>query len=42
MFGYPRGTELAREIEQMLDADGKIDPVALRQLVLELRDCLPL
>ncbi len=25
MFGYPRGTELAREIEQMLEYDGIVD-----------------
>jgi HPt (histidine-containing phosphotransfer) domain-containing protein len=42
MFGYPRGTELAREIEQLLESDGKVDPATLRQLVLELRESLPL
>jgi HPt (histidine-containing phosphotransfer) domain-containing protein len=42
MFGYPRGTELAREIEQMLEYDGVVDPGLLRELVVELRSCLPL
>jgi len=42
MFGYPRGTELAREIEQMLECDGVVDAGLLRELVLELRTCLPL
>ena len=42
MFGYPRGTELAREIEHLLESDGTVDPVALRQLVLSLRSSLPL
>lgn len=42
MFGYPRGTELAREIEQMLEYDGIVDPGLLRELVVELRGCLPL
>jgi hypothetical protein len=42
MFGYPRGTELAREIEQMLEYDGVVDSGLLRELVVELRGCLPL
>jgi hypothetical protein len=42
MFGYPRGTELARDIEQMLEYDGIVDPGLLRELVVELRGCLPL
>lgn len=42
MFGYPRGTELARDIEHLLENDGAIDPGILRELVLELRACLPL
>jgi hypothetical protein len=42
MFGYPRGTELAREIEQMLEYEGVVDAGLLRELVLELRSCLPL
>ena len=42
MFGYPRGTELAREIEQMLDYEGVVDAGLLRELVVELRGCLPL
>lgn len=42
MFGYPRGTELARQIEQMLDSDGFVDAATLRQLVRDLRASLPL
>lgn len=42
MFGYPRGTELAREIEQLLESDGAVDPVLLHELVAELRETLPL
>jgi HPt (histidine-containing phosphotransfer) domain-containing protein len=42
MFGYPRGTELAREIEQLLESDGVVDAGVLRELVLELRETLPL
>lgn len=42
MFGYPRGTELAREIEQTLEFDGQVDAPALRQLVMELRASLPI
>jgi HPt (histidine-containing phosphotransfer) domain-containing protein len=42
MFGYPRGTELAREIEQLLEIDGVVDAVTLRELVVELRASLPL
>lgn len=42
MFGYPRGTELAREIEQMLEYEGVVDAGLLRELVVELRTCLPL
>lgn len=42
MFGYPRGTEIAREIEQLLENDGAVDAGLLRELVLELRASLPL
>jgi HPt (histidine-containing phosphotransfer) domain-containing protein len=42
MFGYPRGTELAREIEHLLENDGAVDAGLLRELVVELRACLPL
>ncbi len=42
MFGYPRGTELAREIEQLLENDSVVDAVTLRELVVELRASLPL
>lgn len=42
MFGYPRGTELAREIEHLLEAEGFVDPILLRRLVVSLRASLPL
>lgn len=42
MFGYPRGTELAREIEHLLENEGSVDAGLLRELVVELRACLPL
>lgn len=42
MFGYPRGTDVAREIEHLLESDGTVDPILLRELVLELRASLPL
>jgi hypothetical protein len=42
MFGYPRGTDLAREIEQLLENEGVVDAGLLRELVLELRASLPL
>ena len=42
MFGYPRGTEIAREIEQLLESEGVVDAGLLRELVVELRGCLPL
>jgi hypothetical protein len=42
MFGYPRGTELARDLEQVLEAKGAIDAITLCQLVASLRASLPL
>jgi HPt (histidine-containing phosphotransfer) domain-containing protein len=42
MFGYPRGTELAREIEHLMELDAPVDAIVFRQLVLALRNCLPL
>lgn len=42
MFGYPRGTDIARDIEQMLECDGVVDAGLLRELVVDLRACLPL
>lgn len=42
MFGYPKGTEVAREIEQLLESDAVVDAGLLRELVVELRGCLPL
>jgi HPt (histidine-containing phosphotransfer) domain-containing protein len=42
MFGYPRGTEIAREIEQLLESDGSVDAGLLCDLVIQLRESLPL
>jgi HPt (histidine-containing phosphotransfer) domain-containing protein len=42
MFGYPRGTDIAREIEHLLESEGLVDAGLLRELVVELRMCLPL
>ena len=42
MFGYPKGTDVAREIEHLLESDGVVDAGLLRELVVELRECLPL
>ena len=42
MFGYPRGPDLAREIEHLLENDGAVDAGLLRELVLDLRASLPL
>jgi HPt (histidine-containing phosphotransfer) domain-containing protein len=42
MFGYPRGTEIAREMEQLLDHGPLQDSTRLRVLASELRDALPL
>jgi HPt (histidine-containing phosphotransfer) domain-containing protein len=42
MFGYPRGTDLARELEHHLEGNGSVDPATFRQLVQSLRASLPL
>lgn len=42
MFGYKHGTEIAREIEQMLDRPGDPDPQLLTSLVMDLDRSLPL
>lgn len=42
MFGYPKGTDIAREIEQLLESDGVVEAALLRELVVELRGTLPL
>lgn len=42
MFGYPRGTEIAREIEHLLESEGVVDAGLLRELVVDLRASLPL
>lgn len=42
MFGYPRGTDVAREIEHLLESEGFVDAGVLRELVIELRASLPI
>ena len=42
MFGYPRGTEIAREIEHLLEAEGDPEPSRFAELCLQLRSVLPL
>lgn len=41
-FGYHRGTDIARELELMLEAEGEIDAVRLAELAGELRQHLGL
>lgn len=38
MFGYPHGTDIARQLEQMLLASDDLDCPKLEQLAQELRD----
>lgn len=42
MFGYPEGTNLAREIEALLDAPTPSPPARLDELTLALRATLSL
>ena len=42
MFGYPRGTEISREIEHMLEDHGEIDTARFVALAAELRTVLSL
>ena len=42
MFGFPRGTEIARELEQMLEPASALDPELYRQRCADLRSVLPL
>jgi HPt (histidine-containing phosphotransfer) domain-containing protein len=42
MFGYPNGTDLARSIEQLLEAPIAVDATALRELATALRATLDL
>ncbi len=46
MFGYPRGTELARcfeqSLEQSLEGDAPLDALVLRELAAALRESLGL
>jgi HPt (histidine-containing phosphotransfer) domain-containing protein len=40
MFGYPRGTDIAREIELLLETSDPADPQALSNLSAALRHAL--
>ena len=40
MFGYPQATELARDIEALLETPGPPDPAQLSRLVTGLRAAL--
>jgi HPt (histidine-containing phosphotransfer) domain-containing protein len=42
MFGYPRGTEFARKIEQLLTEPGPTDALSLRELADSLRESVGL
>jgi hypothetical protein len=42
MFGYPVGTEIAREMEQMLEAEGSVDAARFVELAAQMRAALPL
>jgi HPt (histidine-containing phosphotransfer) domain-containing protein len=40
LFGFPQGTEIARRLEALLDAEGDVDPVMLGELTGALRGSL--
>ena len=42
MFGYPAGTDIARLMEQMLEAEDPVDAPAFVSRVVQLRAALPL
>lgn len=42
MFGYPRGTEIAQQLEVLLTGSQPLDPSALRRLATELKAAVPL
>ena len=42
MFGYPQGTDIARAVEEHLEAPGPVLPELLLRLSAELRAALPL
>jgi len=42
MFGYPRGTEFARNIELLLSVPGPVDALTLRELTVSLRESVGL
>ena len=41
MFGYVRGTEVARELEVLLDGDGAVPPTRLQELARQLGQAVP-
>ncbi|MGI4827380.1 MAG: Hpt domain-containing protein [Janthinobacterium lividum] len=41
MFGYLRGTEIARELELLLDLDGPVASATVRDLISSLGKVLP-
>ncbi len=42
MFGYPKGTDIAREMEQLLETEASLDGARFVRLAAELRSVLPL
>lgn len=42
MFGFPQGTEIARQLEALLESESAPDPTLLAQLCNDLRLALPL
>lgn len=42
MFGYPRGTEIARNLEFLLDSEGPLSPSILAELTTQLQQVLTL
>lgn len=42
MFGYLRGTEIARELELLLDVDGPVPTAKVRDLISSLAKVLPI
>lgn len=42
MYGFPRGTELARNLEHQLEAEESLDPLTLRELTSALRESVGL
>lgn len=42
MFGYPHGTQIARQLEDLLNGEDSMDPSTLTRLAAELRASVPL